>query len=434
LGNPEKLVRVFKDGTVRHWNFFSGSEAWTVPGRGSRPGLPVWVTQEREKIPGEHRDRFCNFCPALYENTPPEKARLVKRGGGFETVRRIDPSQLHAGTAEFRRISNLFEISTFEYWRRNHGFSPEAEVRDWQASYLASKEGALHLRNMIRLKLLAMEWNENDIDALPAKKIEELTTPFFAGSHELIVARRHFVDEAEFTDERCSSADLTPEEHHAYLAFTLEALSEIRRLNPHVRMVHVFQNWLKPAGASFDHLHKQLVGTDCLGIAVEQKLAQCDKDPQTFKRFLETANREGLVIAANEHAAAIADTGQPHPAVIVVSSSLTAAPEEMPPDALTGLSDLVHACHGIFDRAVPANEEWFYTPPGISSRMPVHLVIKWRINRLAGFEGAAGVFINPIDPRSFRDSAVDRLRALQKNEKTRAFRTAEACSISSLLD
>ena len=40
-------------------------------------------------------------------------------------------------------------------------------------------------------------------------------------------------------------------------------------LNRYARYVVVFQNWLKPAGASFDHLHKQLVAVDERGAQAE---------------------------------------------------------------------------------------------------------------------------------------------------------------------
>ena len=35
--------------------------------------------------------------------------------------------------------------------------------------------------------------------------------------------------------------------------------------NQHIAYVSVFQNWLAPAGASFEHLHKQLVAIDRIG-------------------------------------------------------------------------------------------------------------------------------------------------------------------------
>jgi galactose-1-phosphate uridylyltransferase len=55
-----------------------------------------------------------------------------------------------------------------------------------------------------------------------------------------------------------SSGDMTPEEHYQYIDFTIDAKEDIYLSNRYVRYVSVFQNWLRPAGASFDHLHKQL--------------------------------------------------------------------------------------------------------------------------------------------------------------------------------
>jgi galactose-1-phosphate uridylyltransferase len=62
------------------------------------------------------------------------------------------------------------------------------------------------------------------------------------------------VEGATVDDELLSSGDLSPEEHPANLALTIVALADLYPANPHVRYVAVFQNRLRPAGASFDHL------------------------------------------------------------------------------------------------------------------------------------------------------------------------------------
>ena len=78
-------------------------------------------------------------------------------------------------------------------------------------------------------------------------------------------------------DELASSGDLSPVEHHAFLALTVRGSRTSSRSNPFARHVVAFQNWLRPAGASFDHLHKQLVAIDEYGPAD-------DPDPRDAQR------------------------------------------------------------------------------------------------------------------------------------------------------
>ncbi|GAE78076.1 hypothetical protein JCM18918_4013 [Cutibacterium acnes JCM 18918] len=56
------------------------------------------------------------------------------------------------------------------------------------------------------------------------------------------------------------------------MALTVDSMAQLHRHNEHVRYVVVFQNWLKPAGASFDHLHKQVVAIDEVGADNESVL------------------------------------------------------------------------------------------------------------------------------------------------------------------
>ena len=136
------------------------------------------------------------------------------------------------------------------------------------------------------------------------------------------------------------------------------------------------------------------------------------------------------MIAANRHAVALADTGQPHPAILIVSLSRAGAPEEVETEALRDLSDLVHACHATWDRRIPSNEEWCYAPHGANARMPLHLVIKWRLNITAGFEGATGIHINPLPPHALRDRIISELRKLRDDGKVAPVQIGEESSIS----
>ena len=80
------------DGTVKQINPMTGTEVWTVPGRGHRP-----VSQpptDVRPLAGADRTRLCAFCADRYLETPPEKSRLVLRdpgspAGGFERQPRL---------------------------------------------------------------------------------------------------------------------------------------------------------------------------------------------------------------------------------------------------------------------------------------------------------------------------------------------------------
>ena len=69
------------------------------------------------------RTHSCAFCSARYLETPPEKARVVHRAdGGLERLDAVPASALFDTVAEFRRVPNLFEILSFDYWHLNHGY------------------------------------------------------------------------------------------------------------------------------------------------------------------------------------------------------------------------------------------------------------------------------------------------------------------------
>lgn len=59
----------------------------------------------------------------------------------------------------------------------------------------------------------------------------------------------------------------------------------------------------------------------------------------------------------------------------------------------------------------PANEEWHYQPPGVSIPSPVRVVVKWRSNTLAGFEGATKIYLTTLSPWDLRHRAVEALHA-----------------------
>jgi len=123
--SAEPLTRL-ADGTVKQISPFTGTEVWTVPGRANRPiSHPV---AEVRPLKEADRTHSCAFCSARYLETPPEKARVVRGAdGGFERLDAVAASALFDTVAEFRRVPNLFEILSFDYWHINHGYEiPDA--------------------------------------------------------------------------------------------------------------------------------------------------------------------------------------------------------------------------------------------------------------------------------------------------------------------
>ena len=72
------------------------------------------------------------------------------------------------------------------------------------------------------------------------------------------------------------SGQLSAEEHYRFIAFTVDALRDLVQQHTYARYVAVFQNWLSPAGASKEHLHKQLVAIDDYGPVVEAEWLNFD--------------------------------------------------------------------------------------------------------------------------------------------------------------
>jgi galactose-1-phosphate uridylyltransferase len=265
-------------------------------------------------------------------------------------------------------------------------------------------------------------------DGLPNSTKLAPALAFFGGGHELIVARRHYVDGATLDDQFASTGTLTPEEHFRYTAVTVDALREIYRGNRYARYVAVFQNWLKPAGASFDHLHKQLAAIDDRGPTAEQELLRLRDNPNLYNELaVNYAGYQNLVIAENDHAVAFAGFGHRYPTLEVYSRSPVSEPWLHTPEELRGVSDLLHACHAATGAEVPCNEEWHHRPIDVELPMPWRIVLKWRVSTLAGFEGGTKIYLNTIDPWTLRDRVVPKLFQLRAEGRIADMRIATEC-------
>lgn len=405
------LVRL-ADGTVLQVGPLTGTQVWTIPGRSHRPLTPSALASNPVG-PDEH-DRQCAFCADRYLETTPEKSRLVADGhGGFRVDERRLASQLFDDVAEVRRFANLFEIVSASSWRTNHGFTPPPDITQWAERYLADPAGTEHIKGLLDYRA------DQGGPVAPAPGdsggLLAATVDLLAGSHDVVVARRHLIDGATMTDQLASAGTMTPDEHSRLIDFTVSSLAELYRSQPAARYVSVFQNWLRGAGASVDHLHKQLVGIDSYGPQIQREATALREEPWLYQtNVLDLAVRERLVVAANEHAVAIAGVGHRYPSLEVYSTATAQLPWEHSPAARRGFSDVLHALHAATGQGVPTNEEWHHRPPDLAAPMPWRVVLKWRVHVPAGFEGGTKIYVNTIDPWTVRERVVTELLALRE--------------------
>lgn len=407
----EPLVRL-PDGTIKQVNPLTGTKVWTLPGRAARPiGLPARTPLPID--PADH-DRHCAFCAGRMLETPPEIARLIRADGTWKELRGLLAEELDDTVAELRLIPNLFEILSYDYWHLAHGFEPTPESQARRAAYLSTPAGHAHVAALARIRMRARGTAGFDAQPLAEEDLEREAVGLFAGNHQVVIARRHFVDGATDDSQLAGSGTLTPEEHWKYVDFTIQAMRDLYRGNPSARYVSVFQNWLAPAGASFDHLHKQVVAIDELGTQKEREIELVRVEPDVFLRWgAQYAAEQGLVVARGEHAVAFAGVGHRYPALVVHLLDGRPAPWDLSTEEVRDFADLVHACHAATGVHVPSNEEWHHRPPSVDQPMPLRAVIKWRVSTLAGFEGGTKIYVNTIDPWHLRDRALARLHELR---------------------
>jgi len=426
---PNRYYTIMPDGTVKQVNPFTGTEVWAVAGRKSRPitNEPAAAARPLEKHVPED---YCSFCPPRYFETPPEKSRLVYRDGRWDRIDTLSPDRYFETEAAFRRIGNMFEIVTLDYWRKNYAYKMSAGRQKWKEEYLANPNGLKHITDIVHYKLRQEGRSEEQIEKMPMADKFAIADAFFGGGHELIIASRHYRDGAATDADLFSSGEMSLEEHFRYFRFTVDAMLDITQTNRYVRYISVFQNWLRPAGASFDHLHKQIVALDEWGASIETQTHMLREDPNVFnENGANFAAYHNLIFAENDHAIAWAGIGHRSPTLEVYSRSMAGRPYEHSDEEIRGVSDLVHAIHAAMGSQISCNEEWYYTPVDAVYKMPWHVLIKWRTNVPAGFEGGTSIYINPSTPIELRDRMVPRLYKLRDEKKIAGIRIAEECRV-----
>lgn len=412
------------DGTIKQLNPFSGTQVWTVPGRGNRP-LAV-PKQEPRPLSGSDFTDSCNFCADRMLKTPPEKSRIVPTDGGWEILRDLLPWQLHETEPLFRRVPNLFEIVSYDYWADNYGFHMNADREEHMERYLADDEGRRHVFDIVRMRLKASGRDDN----LSEEQLLAHVPAYFGGGHDVIIGRRHYVDGAEDSTQLASSGTLTPDEHYAFISFTIDSMRDLYDRNRYAPYVSVFQNWLAPAGASFEHLHKQLVAIDERGVQAETEIAKLRHNPNLYNEWgINYASYHNLVIAENDYAIMTAGVGHRYPTMCIYSKSETAEPWLHTTEEVRGMSDLIHAAHAATGTGVPCNEEWHHKPIDLDLPMPWRINLKWRVSTLAGFEGGTKIYVNTLSPYDIRDRMVSGLYRLREEGKIAGtIRVATECA------
>ena len=397
------------DGTIKQVNPFSGTQVWTVPGRGNRPlSTPA---ADPKPLSGDDFTHACNFCEAKQLATPPEKSRMVRNGEEWRILRNQMPHELEQTRAEFRRVPNLFEIVSYQYWKENYGYEITEAQRSRMDGYLVDHEGREHIYNIVRTRLKASGHQGEPDEAT----LMSYVPAYFAGGHDVIIGRRHYVDGAENDSQLAGSGTLTPEEHFGFITFTIDALADLLDQNRYAPYVVVFQNWLAPAGASFNHLHKQLVAIDERGVQAELEISKLRQNVNMYNEWgANYASYHNLVIAENEHAIVLVGIGHRYPTVSVYSKSPTCEPWKQTPDEVRGMSNLLHAVHAATGPEVSTNEEWHYKPVDLDLPMPWRINIKWRISTLAGFEGGTKIYVNTLSPFDIRDRVVTNMYRLRE--------------------
>ncbi len=387
---------------------------WTVPGRAHRPlGINI---PDPQPINQDALGHHCAFCTQRILETPPEKARLVRKRDDAVIYRSTGVDML-TREWDFRRIPNLFEIVSFHYWEKNYGHQLSREAEQRMDAYLADPAGRAHVMEILDTKLRS-SMDPDDVALMTDNEKLEEAKSFFGSGHDLIIARRHFVDGAANDSELAGSGTLTPQEHEWYIRLTVDSMEDLYASNRYVKYVQVFQNWLKPAGASFDHLHKQLVSIDQRSVNGQLEVEKARENPNIYNEAaVDYAGFHNLVLAENKHAVAIAGFGHRYPTLEIWSKSEHCQPWEHSPEELRGMSDLIHAMHAATGTLVPTNEEWHCKPIDADVAIPWKVLIKWRVSTLAGFEGGTKIYVNTIDPWDLRDRVVPKLLELRAEGK-----------------
>ncbi len=259
----------------------------------------------------------------------------------------------------------LFEIVSFDYWRRNYGHQLPPTQREAMIDYLSTEAGRRHVDALARPPRRPGCGGRGVRDGTARPRGGLLgggTTSSSRGGTNR--------DDAVDTSGLASSGTLTPDEHDSYLRFTIDAQRDLYAANRYVRYVAVFQNWLRPAGASFDHLHKQLVAITSAACRPSWRSSgpgQPERLQRVRRRLRGLPQPDGRRERARGR---LRRLRAPLPTLEIFSRSERPQPWLHSRAELRGMSDLIHALHAAAGPATPCNEEWHHKPPDADVPMP----------------------------------------------------------------
>jgi len=408
------LIERCPDGTIKYRNPFSGTECWYTPGRRHRPvhteGTSVPQLLKKVDVEG-----YCTFCPKNYFYTTPEKSRVINIENFLQIQRMLTANQIFAQPALFRRISNLFEIISIDYWKKNYSYSLTSQQIKMKENYLSSELGREHVRSLLEHITRRSSQQKARIED---SALYELADGFFGGAHDLILPQFHFRPDAVTDHDLYSTGEMTAFEHHIYTVLTIDALSDIYEQNRFVRFAGVYTNWRRDAGATLEHLHRQILGLDFWGYSIGRCVRQVSANPEVFNDYVNyLKNQHNLAICENDYAVAVADIGQPFSTVAVFSKSSGCRPFEHTHREVEGFSEILLSIHAALGSGEACNEEWYYPPRDSDCFFPWFVLIKWRKNRHAGIEGTTRLYIDTYRPEEIRDMMIDRLHLLRTSGK-----------------
>ncbi len=421
------IVKKLQDGTIIYRNPIAGSEAWFLPERKRRPSH----TDRRhgsKPLQLAEPQHYCAFCPTRYFETTPEKSRIEFKNGAWVLLDEPAPEHIFSTTAEFRHISNLYEIISTTYWQKNYHYQLSPQQQQRKHEYLANAAGREHVMSLLRQKYHGF----HETEQTPHE--DTFLDAFFGGAHDLIIPRRHYQDGATHEAQLASAGSLTAEEHFQYVRLTCHAVENIYRFNPFVKFVGVYTNWRRDAGASFEHLHRQVIGVDRLGFQLGngQKLAA--ENPMIFQEYATYVAFElGYVLCENEHALAFVDVGHTFSSVAIYSKSNQTFPWQQSPDELRGMSDVIHAVHAAFGAREAVNEEWYYQPPQAAVRTPWYVLIRWRNHRHAGIENITDIFPDEYGPVDLKNILLGKMLKWREEKKIASLALDAECDAGDFL-
>ncbi len=136
-----------------------------------------------------------------YNNFTAPSDSIAFQDGYYKILSNLFPSAYYDTTPIFRRVPNLFEIVTLEYWRKNYDYKLTESKLKWKEAFLNDPSGLKHVINVLNYKLKLSGKTDEEIDKVSMEEKLLSGDAFFGGGHELIIANKHFIDTAEWDTE-----------------------------------------------------------------------------------------------------------------------------------------------------------------------------------------------------------------------------------------